>query len=131
MSKKLVLLSGEQTIAFAFLLSIIIAVTISLLRTCIRSIYSIFLLWMESNPLEKSMNNSVVLRFFACTPLMIWWIVRIWSCESISVKTVLIFPKNFLDFKFDMIEKNGIINLSSYNLVILRCSLLSISPFCL
>ena len=32
----------------------------------------------------------------------------------ISLKAVLIFPKNFLNFRSDMIEKQDIINLSSY-----------------
>ena len=33
----------------------------------------------------------------------------------ISLKTILIFPKNFLNFQMDMIEKQGIKNLSSYS----------------
>ena len=36
------------------------------------------------------------------------------SCGSISSKTVLVFPKNFLNFRSDTIEKQSIINLSSY-----------------
>ena len=35
--------------------------------------------------------------------------------RSISAKTVPIFSKNFLDFRSDMSEKQGIINLSSYS----------------
>ena len=35
------------------------------------------------------------------------------NCGSISLKTVLIFCKNFLTFRSDIIEKQGIINLSS------------------
>ena len=30
------------------------------------------------------------------------------------MQTVLIFPKNFLNFRFDMVEKQNIINFSSY-----------------
>ena len=54
----------------------------------------------------------VVSSFFACTPLIIW-ILR--SCGLISLKIILIFPKNFLHFRLNMIEELGIINLSSYS----------------
>ena len=37
------------------------------------------------------------------------------SCGSISLKTVLIFHKNFLNFRFDRIEKQCFINFSSYS----------------
>ena len=37
------------------------------------------------------------------------------NCGSISPKTVLNFPKNFLDFRFESVEKQSIINLSSYS----------------
>ena len=40
---------------------------------------------------------------------------NLWSCGSISPKAVLIFPKNFLDSRSDTIDKQGIINFSSYN----------------
>ena len=56
--------SGEWTISFVFLLSIIIAVTVSLERPYARSICPIFLLCIESNALEKSTYNSVASRFF-------------------------------------------------------------------
>ena len=36
------------------------------------------------------------------------------SCGLISSKSILIFPKNFLSFRLNMIEKKVIINLSSY-----------------
>ena len=39
---------------------------------------------------------------------------NLWSGGSSSPKTVLIFPKNFLDFRFDTVEKESIINLNSY-----------------
>ena len=35
--------------------------------------------------------------------------------EPISLKAVLIFPKNFLDFRLDTTEKHGLIKLRSYN----------------
>ena len=59
----------------------IITVWVSLRRLYARSIYSIFLLCIEWNALEKS-TNSFALRFFAFTPLMIQWIVRI--CEVVD-----------------------------------------------
>ena len=34
---------------------------------------------------------------------------NLWSYRTISPNVILIFPKNFLDFKVDMIEKQGII----------------------
>ena len=40
---------------------------------------------------------------------------NLWYCRSISLKAILIFPKNFLDFKSDLIDKQGIINLSSHS----------------
>ena len=38
----------------------------------------------------------------------------LWSYGLISPKTMLIFPENFLNFRFDMVEKQNIVNLSSY-----------------
>ena len=35
-------------------------------------------------------------------------------CGSISLKSILIFPKNFLNSRFDNVEKQSIINFSSY-----------------
>ena len=67
---------------FVFLLSILLAVTISLRRPYDSHIFSIFLLCMESNALVKSMTNSVTSVFFARTPLLFRWIVRI--CEVVQ-----------------------------------------------
>ena len=39
---------------------------------------------------------------------------NLWNCGSISPKTVLIFSKNFLNFWFNEIEEQSIINLSYY-----------------
>ena len=39
-----------------------------------------------------------------------------------TLEAILIFPQNFLSFKSDMIEKQGIINLSSYAFVVLSDS---------
>ena len=56
---------------------------------------------MESNALKKSTNNSVA--------------SNLWVYESIFPKTVLNFPKNFLEFWLDTIKKQDIINLSGYS----------------
>ena len=114
MSKKSLSLSSEWTLTFVLLLSIIMAVTVSLGRTFAISIYSIFPLCMESNILEKSTNKSVSSKFF-CT--MSFYdstdCQNLWCCGLIFTKTVLIFS-NFLNFCFDAIEKQSIINLSCY-----------------
>ena len=41
--------------------------------------------------------------------------MRLWIAFSDSSKTVLIFPKNFLDLRSDTIEMQVIINLSGYS----------------
>ena len=46
-------------------------------------------------------------------------------CGSIVLKSILIFKNNFLDFRFDTIEKQGIINLSSYGTKSKACVVLS------
>ena len=70
---------------------------------------------MQWNALEKSTNNNVALKFFAWSPSMIRWLVRISDVEDFfSPKTVLIYPKNIFDFRFDAIAKQSIINLSRY-----------------
>ena len=38
---------------------------------------------------------------------------NLWSCGTIAHKAVIIFLKNFFDFRLDKIEKNGILNLVS------------------
>ena len=38
---------------------------------------------------------------------------NLWSSGLISQKTILIFPKNFLDFRLDTVEKQSFINLNS------------------
>ena len=40
---------------------------------------------------------------------------KLWGCGAISSTAILKFLKNFLDFKLDMIEKEGIINFSCYS----------------
>ena len=40
---------------------------------------------------------------------------NLWCRGSISPKTVLIFPKNFLKFRSDLVEKQSIINFGSYS----------------
>ena len=80
---------------------------------------------MESNALKKSMIHCVTLRFF-CTYSFGDLIdsQNLWSYVLISPKTILIFPKNFIDFWFDTVEKQNIINLSheSYASIVLNNS---------
>ena len=91
------------------------AVTVSLGRQYARSTCSIFPLSMESYTLEESTNNSVALRFFVQTSLMIWWDCQnLRCCGLVSLKIIMIFPKNFLDFRSDTVEKQSIINFISY-----------------
>ena len=66
----------------------------SLDRLLMRSIYSIFLLCMESNTLEKLTNNFVALRFFAQTHSRP--IVKIWDLDRFFPKAVLVLSKYFL-----------------------------------
>ena len=49
--------------------------------------------------------------------ILLWWFhsQNLQCSGPISLKTLLIFLNNFLYFRFDKIEKHGIINLSSYN----------------
>ena len=68
------------------------------------SIWSIFPLWMESNALEKSTNKSVTSSFFCPNSFLnstdhenLW-------CGSISPKTILVFSKNFLKSRFNVVE---------------------------
>ena len=69
---------------------------------------------MEANSLEKITNKSIASRFFGSNwfdDSMTCQNLRI--CGSLSPKTILIFPKNFLNFITDAVENPGIINLSS------------------
>ena len=124
------------------------AVTVSLGRLYTRIICSIFPLFMESNALAKWTNKTVTSVFFL-KKILLWFnrLSNLWYCESISPKITLILSKNFLNFWFDVIEKQSIINFSrygskSYTSVVLgdsevtflegrgRCSLLSIFQLC-
>ena len=69
---------------------------------------------MEWDTLEKSMNNSVFLRFFAFTFYDLMDFQNRWSWGFLSLKAFLIFHKNFLDFKLDKIEKHSILNFHIY-----------------
>ena len=64
------------------------------------------------------MNNSVASKKFARSPSMIQWAVII--CEDVDrffPKIVPILLKNFLDFKFDTVEMQSIINLNNKSYV--------------
>ena len=102
--------SGEQTIVFVFLQSIIIAVTTSLGRPYSGSICSIFPLCVESNAFEKSTNSSVALRLVARTHSTNCQIL--WGHRTISS---LIFAKIFLGFVLDAIKKPGILIFRIYS----------------
>ena len=67
---------------------------------------------MESNSLEKSTNSADSNIFFKSFDDLTDY-QNLW-CGLIFLKTILIFPKNFLNFWFDTVEKQSIINLSSY-----------------
>ena len=56
---------------------------------------------------------------------------HLWSCGLISSKTIQIFLKNFLKFKFDIVEKQGIINVNSksYASAVLSDSEVTFFPF--
>ena len=112
-SKKLVFPSGERTIVFVILLYIIIAVTVSLGRSYDSSTCSISLLCIESNALEISLNFSVASRLFAHTLSVLQQIVRMW--EIVDWFPRFDFQKIFLDLGLDILEKQTIINHSSYS----------------
>ena len=96
MSKKSVSLSGERTTAFVLFWDGHVLV-----------VFALSLLCMES--------NAFISRFFyKCSFDDLMNIHNLWSCGSTSPKTVLIFPKNFLDFRSDTIEKQNVINLNGY-----------------
>ena len=60
---------------------------------------------MESNALKKSMNKSDASRYFSQVTSIIRWIVRIFEAvDRFLQKTILILPKNFLNFWFDVVE---------------------------
>ena len=94
------------------------AVTVSFRRPYARSICSIFPLRKESNALKKCTNKSITSRFFAHTPSKIQWIVGIYDVmDQLLWKPLWFFlriSKNFLNFWFNAIELQSIINLSRY-----------------
>ena len=84
----------------------IILVTVSYDRAYASIICSIFPLCMDSNAVE------IFFEYFLDDSTDSQ---SIWRCWSISLKVVLIFPRNFLDSRSVTIEMKGIINLSSYS----------------
>ena len=84
---------------------------LALLVGCVTNIYT---RTSPTETLEKSTKDSVTTRFFAQTSLMIRRIVRIGNVvDRFLRKSFDSFSKNFLNFKFDRVEKQSIINLSS------------------
>ena len=104
----MVLAPDEQTNTFMFLSGTIIAVTVFWRRPYASRICSIFTLCLESNALEKSTNNCVVSRFYCLYSDYLVDSQNLRSWGSISLKTMLIFKKIFLDFRLDRDEKYGI-----------------------
>ena len=73
-------------------------------------------LCVRNKILQRNLQKSVASRFFCMHSFddsMNIQNLRSWG--SISSKTVPIFPKDFLNFSLDTIEKKGMINFSSYN----------------
>ena len=97
-----------------FLESIIIAVKVSLERLYAHSICLSFLcVWNEI--FGRNLRTIVVARYFCRYTDDSTDSLNLRSCGTIYPKTVLIFPKNFLNFRSDTIEKYGVISLSSYS----------------
>ena len=61
---------------------------------------------------RKKKKKTFLMCYTHCTSLMISQNLK--SCGSIFLKALLIFPKDFLDFRLDTAQKQDIINLSSY-----------------
>ena len=111
MSKKSVSPSDEWLIAFMFLENIIITVIVSLGHMLVVFASSSSCVWNKMP--WRNLWTIVLPLHFSPTPSMIWQ--NLWGCGSISLKTVLIFTREFLCFRFDTVEKDSIINLSNYN----------------
>ena len=102
--KSLCLHQGKEPLFVS--ISIIIAVTVSLGRPYARSISSMLpVCWRNLQtivlPCANFFDDSIVCQ-------------NLWYYGSISLKTILIFCKNFINLWFDTIEKLSIINLISY-----------------
>ena len=76
-------------------------------RPYARSICSILPLYMESN--VSVAKNFCTNSFNDSTDCQ-----NLWYCGLISLKIILIFPTNFCNFRFDIVEKQSIINPSNY-----------------
>ena len=86
--------------------------TVSLERSWARIICSTFLLCMVSKALEKSTNNSVASKCLAWISSMNRQIfITFDAVDRFPPKIILIFPKDFLSFWFDVIAKQSIIYL--------------------
>ena len=88
------------------------AATVSLEIQLARSICSIFPLCMESNALEKSTDNSATSSFFFLHEYFLGF-DELW-CESFSPKDILVIPKYILNFTFNAVESQCIVNLDCY-----------------
>ncbi len=93
---------------------IILMATVSSGKPYARSICSIFPLCMTSHAREKSMNKIVDKIFFIYSFNDSGNSQNLRSCVLIPLKTILIFLKNFLNIRSNVIEKQGIKNLVSH-----------------
>ena len=75
---------------------------------------SFCLFCLELNICQKCMNSSVASKFFARTPPMIWRIIRIWICDTISPKIALNFSPRITSTSREYDWETGHENLWSY-----------------
>ena len=112
MSKKLIFSSDEQTLAFVFIESIIIAVAVSFWRLYVRIICSFFPLCIKSNILEKS-TNKCSLRFLR---VLLQWFNEYSDYITLWInffKNSSDFSKNTHNLWSDTIKKPSILILSN------------------
>ena len=112
MTKNSVSLSGGQTMAFMFCWASLSQEQI-LERDYMQVVFAISSLCVWNQMSWRNLQ-SIASRFFAKTPFLIWQSQKFLGYGPISLKTLLIPCKYFFDFRSDMIEKQGITNLSSY-----------------
>ena len=113
MTKTSVSPSGEWTFTLVFLLSIIIAVMGFFDGSNTSSLWSIFSLYIELNASEKSTNRCVALRFVHKHQKNLADCQNSW-CVLISTKAILVFPKDFCNFWFNVVEFQSIVDFHHY-----------------
>ena len=106
--------SGERTIVFVFC-RISLLLLQFLMEPYTHSICSIFSLCVESNDSRNQQTIVLLQGFFVSTPAIIQGVVRICEFMDRFIRKQFL-NKNFLDFRSDSIENQGIINFSSHNI---------------